>query len=663
MCGIAGIYRRQILDQSDPSRLKRMTNIIAHRGPDDFGYLLLDSRNGRFQIGQADFKPQPCDVCLSNRRLCIIDLSPNGRQPIHNEKGDIFITFNGEIFNYVVLRDRLATKGHVFRSRTDTEVIIHAYEEWGADCVAQFNGMWAFALWDQRKREMFCSRDRFGIKPFYYHVDNEVFLFASEIKGLLPALDARPSADYRVVSDYLLEGSLCRTRDTFFEGIKRLEPSHNLVVSCGEVRLSRYWDYRTQSQSYDYHRPVDTFRELLDDSVTLRLRGDVPIGIALSGGVDSTSILACAARRSEGQKLKAFTAVFPGTPFDEHEYARLAGQKFGVELFCINYKPDHFIEDLRLVTWFLDYPAPETQVLPRWQIMRLASRHVKVILEGQGADEMLAGYVPRYFEVYLMDELARMKAGSRIETLKKLFNSCREMNYSHGQSVCVGLLRYLVPRSLRLRRRRWLHNRGYTREFLHGVSHSPESSWNQVFEDRLTNLMHYDHAIGILPMLLKFGDALSMASSIESRLPFLDHRLVEFVFRLPSQHKLDGSLSKGILREAMAGIIPDRIRSRRDKIGFSTPMTKWIGHCLESGVRPLLISRRCKDRGILDVKKVDQLLTRQAEGKMHLEHSIFRWLSVELWFRLFIDGEGISMSGTESHLPPLAQAENFDSNC
>ncbi len=644
MCGIAGIYRRQNPEESDLSRVQAMTDVIAHRGPDDFGYLLLDSRDGRFQIGQAGFQRQPCDVCLGNRRLSIIDLSPNGRQPIPNETNDTFVVFNGEIFNYVELRDGLAAKGHVFRSQTDTEVIVHAYEEWGADCVTRFNGMWALVLWDQRKRELFCSRDRFGIKPFYYYIDDDVFLFASEVKGILPAMDTRPSADYGVLSDYLLRRSLCRTRDTFFEGIKRLEPSHNLVVSAGEVYSSQYWDYRTQSQAYDDHQPVETFRDLLDDAVRLRLRSDVPVGIALSGGLDSTSILADAARRTDALKLKAFTAVFPGERFDEHEYASLASRHFGAELFCIDYQPDHFIQDLRCITWYLDYPTLEGQVLPRWHIMRLASRHVKVILEGQGADEMLAGYISRYFDLYLIDELRRMKSGHRLETLKKLLGSCQDIHRRHSRSLYVRLLRHLTPKSLRDRRRIRADNRAYTREFVGMFPRRREAPWVQEFDDQLTNVMHYDHARGILPMLLKFGDSLSMAFSIESRLPFLDHRLVEFVFRLPPHHKLDGSLSKGILREAMTGTIPDRIRERQGKVGFETPLSRWIGHCMDSGVRPLLLSRRCRDRGIFDLKKIDRLLTQQVQGAAHLEYSIFQWLSVELWFRLFIDGEGMSMS-------------------
>lgn len=643
MCGIAGIYRRHGPNESDPSRVTAMSEMLTHRGPDDFAYLLLRSRDGEFQVGQGDFEPLLADVCLGHRRLSIIDLSPLGRQPMSNETNDIFLVFNGEIFNYLELRDELGAKGHSFRSHTDTEVIIHAYEEWGADCVTRFNGMWALAIWDQRRREMFCSRDRFGIKPFYYYLDETVFVLASEIKGILPALDSRPSADHGVLSDYLIDGTLCRTENTFFKGIRRLPPAHNLIVSASGTRTNQYWNYTTRSQIYNQTQPVETFRELLIDAVRLRLRSDVPVGIALSGGIDSSSILALASSLMGPHRPKSFTAVFPGESYDEYEYARIASQAAGSELFCVDYQPRQFMEDLSQVIWSMDYPALEGQVLSRWELMRLASRHVKVVLEGQGADEMLAGYVARYFAPYLFDEIAGAGRKRHGLSLRELVGSCREVHRAYGRRAYQGLFRHLAPKSLSLRRFRNLSasSRVYSREFTRLNPGHPEELEKGPFEDRLTNLLYFDFAKGILPMLLKFGDALSMAFSVESRLPFLDHRLVEYVFSLPAHYKLQGSYSKGILREAMAGVIPEQIRRRTDKVGFHTPLARWIGECMEDGVRPLLLSQRCRERGIFDVDKIGRMLTQQARGEAHAEYSIFRWVSVELWFRLFIDGERV----------------------
>ena len=564
-----------------------------------------------------------------------------------NETNDIFLVFNGEIFNYLELRDVLLAKGHSFRSHTDAEVILHAYEEWGAECVTRFNGMWALAIWDQRKREMFCSRDRFGIKPFYYYLDKTVFVFASEIKGILPALDRRPSADFGVLGDYLIDGTLCRTENTFFKDIRRLPPAHNLIVSTSGTRTSRYWDYTTHSQAYNETQPVETFRELLIDSIRLRLRSDVPVGVALSGGIDSSSVLAVAGSLMGPNRPKSFTAVFPGESYNEYEYARIASEAAGSELFCVDYQPGHFMEDLSQVIWSMDYPALEGQVLSRWELMRLAGRHVKVVLEGQGADEMLAGYVARYFAPYLFDEISGAGGRRNGLSLRELLDSCREVHRAYGWRAYQGLFRHLAPRALSLRAFRNLSasSRVYSREFARLNPGHPEELEKGPFEDRLTNLLHFDCAKGILPMLLKFGDALSMASSVESRLPFLDHRLVEYAFSLPAHFKLRGSQSKGILREAMAGVIPEQIRRRTDKVGFRTPLARWIGECLDDGVRPLLLSKRCRERGIFDVARIERCLAQQARGQAHNEYSIFRWVSVELWFRLFIDGDRLSDRG------------------
>jgi len=617
-----------------------MSDMLTHRGPDDFAYLLLRSRDGEFRLGQGDFERLPADVCLGHRRLSIIDLSPLGRQPMSNESNDIFLVFNGEIFNYLELRDELGAKRHSFRSRTDREVILHAYEEWGADCVTRFNGMWALAIWDQRKREMFCSRDRFGIKPFYYYLGENGFVFASEIKGILPALDSRPSGDFGVLGDYLIDGTLCRTQNTFFKGIRRLPPAHNLIVSMSGTRTSQYWNYTTRSQIYNETQPVETFRELLTDSIKPRLRSDVPVRIALSGGIDSSSILALASSLMGPHRPKSFTAVFPGESYNEYEYARIASQAAGLELFCVDYQPGQFVEDLSQVIWSMDYPALEGQVLSRWELLRLAGRHAKVVLEGQGADEMLAGYVARYFAPYLFDEIAGAGRRQNGLSFRELLGSCREAHRACGWRAYEGLIRRLAPKTLSLRAFRNLSasSRVYSREFARLNPGHPEELEKGPFEDRLTNLLHFDCAKGILPMLLKFGDALSMAFSVESRLPFLDHRLVEYAFSLPAHFKLRGSQSKGVLREAMAGVIPERIRRRTDKVGFRTPVARWIGECMDDGVRPLLLSKRCRERGIFDASRIERRLTQQARGEAHAEDSIFRWVSVELWFRLFIDG-------------------------
>ena len=629
MCGITGIFRRSSWGVEDFQRLPSMTSLLEHRGPDDFGYLYLDSRDGRYQSGRENFEHRPCNVSLGNRRLAIIDLSPAGAQPIFNETGDVIAVFNGEIFNYLELREVLVARGHTFTSHTDSEVIVHAYEEWGEACVEKFNGMWAIAIWDQRKQQLFCSRDRFGIKPFYYYLDNNVFLFGSETKAILPALESRPTPNRRVIYDYLVNRSITHTEDTFFNEIKRLDPACNLVVTKSEERITRYWNYNSLSEQYSMQQPVDTFRDLFNDSIRLRLRSDVPVGIALSGGLDSTGLLACMADMGYSGKVKAFTAIFPGEVYNEQKYAEIAAKELGAELHCVEYDPGNFVEDVRKVTWYHDYPVILGQVVLRWLLMKQASKHVKVILEGQGADEMLAGYSGAYFMPFFKDELSRFHwvNAARMAVSRR----------GHIKWKVRGKLRSMLPGLGRPSSE--VGHPELTDDFLNQPMGDLVSDTEELFPDRLTQTMYRHHSKEVLPALLKFGDAFSMASSLESRLPFLDHRLVEFIFQLPYQYKYDGRQTKVILRDALKDVMPKAIFARNDKVGFSTPVPSWIERSLENEIRPILLSDRCLERGILDGPCIERLLTREAlQRNPNLAYRIFLWLSLELWFQQFIDG-------------------------
>jgi asparagine synthase (glutamine-hydrolysing) len=566
VCGIAGIFRRRGHDGADPRRLGAMTDAILHRGPDDYGYLLLDSRDGSFTLGQEIPLDRPRDVLLGNRRLAIIDVSPAGRQPMTNETRDIFLVFNGEIYNYVELGDELRRRGHRFSSASDTEVVVHAYEEWGTDCVGRFNGMWAFALWDQRRRRLFCSRDRFGVKPFYYYIDDDVFVFASEIKAILSASLRRAAPDYGSIHAFLTQVAVYRTDATLFEGIRCLPAAHNFLVATETTEMKSYWDYGSQTQEYDYRRPERTFAELLEDSVRLQLRSDAPVGIALSGGMDSSSIAALARRILGDRELKVFTAEFPGTRHDERRHAELVARRFGAEFHVTEYRPKSLTDDLRRVIWHMDHPAFEGQILARWQLMGLAAKHVKVILEGQGSDEMLAGYPNRYFGAWFRDELHAL-------TARNLLGTCA-----------------------------------------------------------------------------KLGGAISMGHSLESRVPFLDHRLVEFMFGLPDRWKFDGIESKIVLKRALRDVLPPEILARKDKIGFRTPVAEWIRGGFDAEVRPLLLSARAASRGIFDPVEIENTLGKFARGDARLGDLIFCWLSLEIWFQMYIDGDAASVT-----FPPVEE--------
>lgn len=634
MCGIAGIFRRRAADPADGKRLAAMTASLVHRGPDDHGYLLLDSRDGRFTLEQ-DSAGDRADVLLGNRRLSIIDTSAAGRQPMANETRDVFLVFNGEIYNYVELGRELRARGHRFASESDTEVVVHAYEEWGTACVGRFNGMWAFALWDQRRRRLFCSRDRFGAKPFYYFIDDEVFIFASEIKAILGALPNRPAPDYGSIRAFLTQSLVCRPKETFFENISRLPAAHSLTVSRDRTETARYWDYGAQTHDYDYRRPEQTFAELLDDAVRLRLRSDVPVGVALSGGVDSSLVTALARRHLRDRELKVFTAAFPGTKHDELRYAELVARRFGAEIHTVEYRATSLVEDLARVVWHMDHPAVHGQVLPRWQVMDLAARHVKVVLEGQGSDEILAGYPTSCFGPWARDQIARATAIGMIPACGRVALAAIE-HYRRHRTIPFRNLTRRARRALRWHARA---NGTLLPEFRERARAAAPAGFESAGGSRLAAVLRRDHERTVLPTLLMFGDAISMGRSLESRLPFLDYRLVEFMFALPDAMKYDGVESKIILKRAFRDLLPPEIAARKDKIGFRTPMMDWVGPCLDSEVRPLLLSERARSRGIFAPNKIEEALARAARRDEAVAGAVFRWLALEIWFRLYIDGD------------------------
>lgn len=643
MCGIAGIFRRRGLGGSDPRRLRAMTDTILHRGPDDYGYLLLNSRDGSYTLGHEASLDRRCDVLLGSRRLSIIDTTPAGRQPMTNEEHDAFVVFNGEIYNYLELRRDLQAQGHRFSSNSDTEVIVHAYEEWGPSCVSRFNGMWAFALWDQRRHRLFCSRDRFGVKPFYYFLSDDVFVFASEIKAVLAGLPRPAAPNWGPIYDFLTRNTLCHTEETVFGDIRRLPAAHSLLLSYDASAMAPYWRYDSQTEDYDYGRPVETFARLLDDAVRLRLHSDVPVGIALSGGMDSSSITALASRHVGRGALKVFTAEFPGTRHDERRHAELVARRFGAEFHVARYRPKSLTEDLRRVTWHMDHPASSGQILARWELMEVAARQVKVILEGQGSDEMLAGYPDGYFSPWFRDELQGLRPRNVLRASRRLTAAVIERYRRSGWNPMGAVAARLFPRLRRDHRLFAASERALTPAFRELGRQSAGRPADRPRDGaQLTRALLNDHRQYILPRLLMFGDAISMGQSLESRLPFLDYRLVEFVFGLPARWKFDGIESKIILRRALKDVLPPDILARKDKIGFGTPINQWIGDCLDSEVRPLLLSSRARSRGIFDHAEIEKTLARFRGGDTAIARLIFSWMSIEIWLQVFIDGEGIT---------------------
>ncbi|MEO5800220.1 MAG: asparagine synthase (glutamine-hydrolyzing), partial [Gemmatimonadales bacterium] len=519
MCGITGMWRRGGADPADRAAIRRMSESLVHRGPDDFGYLLASTATGELTSGQSLESPFAPDLLLASRRLAIVDLTPAGRMPVQNETGEISVVFNGAIHNYLELRRELEGRGHTFHTHTDTEVIVHGYEEWGEACAARFNGMWAYALWDARTERLICSRDRFGIKPFFVAWDGETFYFGSEAKAILAGGGVRARADVAFLRGYLAHGNPARADRSAFEGITQLAAGHNLVVTRDEVRTTPYWRYTDQSERYDTAHPETTFRELFGDAVRLRLRADVPVALLLSGGLDSSSIAQYAAPATN--HLEAFTAVFPGFSMDEQKYAEVVARERGIPLHCIKYEVPRLFDDWSKVAWHLGAPPARGSELVRWQLLEAVSRRARVVLEGQGADEMLAGYPERYTRRYLRAELQRLRPWNAVGGLSRMASAFLLMQRDPAS-------RLQWPKWRRPAAEHPSRSSLLAKELRSAVQ-PRRAAEATLFADPLTRRLHHDHAVALLPELLQFGDAYSMAHSVESRLPFLDHRLVEFV--------------------------------------------------------------------------------------------------------------------------------------
>ena len=640
MCGIAGIYL-----SGDKNSLKissetiiRMSDSIKHRGPDDYGYYITDKKNnssfGHLTTKQLSKLKNSWSLLLGHRRLSIIDLSEKGRQPMSDEEGRFWITYNGEIYNYVELKEELVKKGHNFKTSTDTEVVINAYKEWGKECVNKFNGMWAFAIWDGKNNELFCSRDRFGIKPFYYYFDGGTFIFASEIKAILEALPQNPVPDTDTIYEYVVDGSLCHNKKTFFKNISRLLPGHNLTLKKnGGINLDKYWSYNSEDTSSDHTDNEDRFFELLKDSVRLRLRSDVQNGLTLSGGMDSSAIAALCDDLKEND-IHTYSAVFPGYKLDESEYIETVVKEYNLNSNYIYPKPTDFTDSLKKMIWHMDYPSLSRPAFSYFEIMKeIAKSDSKVILEGQGADEELAGYIHKYFHLFILDTM-KDKNLSFLDKSEKVLKACSNTFKKNGLKPFIVSIGKLFP-PLHMLFKKII---GIT-SVLNINQRSDKKEENGTrYESNLINRLYKDHSRENLPYLLKYGDALSMANSIESRLPFLDYRLVEFIFQLNYDEIMDENNSKSILRKSMTNFLPDKILNR-NKIGFATPFGDWFNKNIKTMVQNILLSDEAVNRKIYNHSSIKRLIKIHESGIIDISNYLYRLISLELWFRIFIDTE------------------------
>jgi asparagine synthase (glutamine-hydrolysing) len=625
MCGIVAVWQRDGRP-CRPEAVVAMRDAMIHRGPDDAG-LRIDGAVG-----------------LGHRRLSILDLSAAGHQPMSNEDGSIWLVFNGEIYNYVELASALRARGHIFRSATDTEVIVHLYEDEGPRCLQSLNGMFAFVLWDARTSTMFAARDRLGIKPLYYHLEDGLFACASEVKGLLAHPEIPTAVDDQGLADCLYTVAPLAHK-TLFAGIRQLPPAHMLTLSASGGRIERYWDvaYRYQA-GRGRQQIVGDVGELIDDAVRIHCRSDAAVGCHLSGGLDSSLVGSLGARYRGG--LDAFSVRFGESAFyDEIEYAAAVAKAIGARHHIITPEATDLMSMLGPLTWHQEFPSPDAGGFSYFSVSRLAAHSVKVALTGHGGDEVFGGY-PRQFQAAFgstaMFDLSKWPSSERPTATQRLARLVRRQGL-------LGLARRLVrrPNHSDSLEAQWIrlhagmdaaHNQllhpGLVRRF---GDYSPardylrplvEAPTDQTFDRCL-----YHDLVTYLPHLLMKEDRASMAVSLESRVPLLDYRIIEYLATLPPEDKVPQRVPKAIIREVAAPILPAQIVRRNDKTGFPVPFREWIAGQLGPQVRALLGSEASLDRGIFNPRVLrDPGLS---PGEM------LTMLNVEVWFRVFIDRDPV----------------------
>jgi len=632
MCAISGILKYQRRDSIDPEVLARMTDIMIHRGPDARGEY-IDGNLG-----------------LGHRRLSIIDLA-GGDQPIANEDGSVVVVFNGEIYNYAGLAATLSDRGHQFRTRSDTETIVHAYEEYGDRCVDHFRGMFAFALWDRNRQKLLLVRDRLGIKPLYYYEGADFIAFASEIKALLEIPGVPREVEPDALSHYLSLRYVPGPQ-TMFRKIVRLQPGHLLTREDGTTSVRKYWDIEFHPMERA-DQGLLQFDQLLTESVQLRLAAEVPLGVFLSGGLDSSAILAMMSRLHRSRGIHTFSVGYKDVTgreaeSNEFEYAQIAAKAYGAEHHEYRLSPDELQDFMPALVWHLDEPLADPTCVPLYFISKTASEEITVVLSGEGADELLAGY-----GIY-----QRML---QLERLHRTFGGVA--------SAMEPVLRHVIPGERLRTAMRWSalplerRYRGVSRGFLPELkrellpdSEQSECRLDALFEacfqsakpaSPLDQMLYADTRIWLPDDLLLKADKMTMANAIELRVPFLDHRMVEYAATLPAASKLNKGTGKILLRQAMTNDLPPAILNRPKK-GFPVPIGPWLKTELRSMVHDALLSRGSALSDYMNVKTVEKVVRQHELGQVDRSQEIWTLLVFEYWHRVFMSrsiGNSGRMSG------------------
>ncbi|MGE5342889.1 MAG: asparagine synthase (glutamine-hydrolyzing) [Candidatus Omnitrophota bacterium] len=650
MCGIVGVGE---FSRNRPciqvAWVHRMAELLKHRGPDDEGYVALDTRErtveafvGRDSAVSGTFIDtfRGCaNLFFGHRRLSILDPSPSGHQPMASGDGNVWVVFNGEIYNYIELRDELRRMGYGFHTETDTEVLLAAYQQWGEDCLNRFDGMWAFVLYDRNRNVLFGSRDRFGVKPMYYYRDGEYFAFASEIKALLSLPFIEKTINPEAVFDFLVFDSVNLGDEGFFKGIYELQPSQAFRYNCNS-RAFETWNYYTlpvETRWKRFHPAksdayVQGVREWVMDAVRFHLRSDVPVGSALSGGIDSSSVVCVAGRlMNGGERHCVFTAGFPGLAVDESQWAKMAADHVHAQWCLTVPQCSEFMEDMEDIAYVQDIPFGSPSVYAQYRVMKLAAENgVKVLLDGQGADELFTGYT-MYYPVFFQQMAVHFNFGLLRNEWRQLDHAPVERQRlvsDWGKQVRRSVVPYRVILNHRMKRK--AHHRLINGDFWE--TYKQRFDLIRVRDFTSVNVMLAEYFTRQkLGNLLRYEDRNSMRFSVEARTPFADSLpLIEYVFGIPAAYKIHDGWSKYLLREAMRGIIPDGIRLRTDKKGFFIPDIEWL-----NGLKNRFHDLDC----LSDVVDVPYLMTQLNEDARALTYDavqlVWRVMSLGAWKRAF----------------------------
>jgi asparagine synthase (glutamine-hydrolysing) len=631
MCGICGILYPSGNKNVDRTILERMNRQIVHRGPDDEGFFVEGN------------------VGLAMRRLSIIDIQ-TGHQPIANEDETFWIVFNGEIYNHAELRADLERQGHQYRTRSDTETIVHLYEQYGRDCVKYLRGMFAFAIWDRNRKALFAARDRLGIKPFYYRFDGNEFLFGSEIKAILACPGVRAELSTGVLAEYLAFGYLAGSQ-TMFAGINKLLPGHTLEVDAsGRLSTACYWDLTgsvdEEIRPREYY--VETYRELLESCVSSHLMSDVPLGVFLSGGLDSSAIAALTTKIRR-EPIETFSVGYGEEAFSELPYARQVAEHIGSRHHEVRLSREEFFKSLPNLIWHEDEPIVWPSSVSLYSVAKLAREHVTVVLTGEGSDETLGGYM-RY---------AWTMVNSRFDHVYRSFTPATFRRYIRD-AIGSGML----PSTLRRKLEHTFAGRDgaswpsfYFDNFYSAFSQveqgelltagARESSgdayagsmayWDKSPGDLFHRLLYTDIHTYLVELLMK-QDQMSMAASVESRVPFLDHVLAEFTARIPTDYSIAGLSGKHILKLAVEDLLPRSVVYRQ-KMGFPTPWARWLAGPQLNDLENTLLHPRTLERGLIEGDAVRRLFAEHRAGRRDNGNRIWRLLNLETWQRVFFDGD------------------------